>query len=320
LKGEKTMMNVYACGGAGVNIAKKIKNGLANVFYIDTSTSNLKDITDRSKVYRVSGMDGAGKDFKVTYENFRDKGYEVLSEFTPSDQLNILLSSTCGGSGGMLSAILATELIRQKKPFVIIGVESFTSSKEMQNTLNLLKTYKGISAKNKANVCVLLENNEDTEKDVRSNREKADKAALTGINIFALLTDRTRTEEFDNADLNNFINFDRVTDNEPSATTLIVCNNEKSAQGSNTHIAAMLHITSSRDRDIVGDPPDYLCTCIVTDPEMNDLDYRIDNVVGGIDDRIRYYEKRIAQHNEKKNFKTMKGVEVSDANEDGFVF
>jgi hypothetical protein len=78
LKGEKTMMNVYACGGAGVNIAKKIKNGLSNIYHIDTSTSNLKDITDRSKVYRVSGMDGADKDFKVTYENFRDKGSEVF--------------------------------------------------------------------------------------------------------------------------------------------------------------------------------------------------------------------------------------------------
>jgi len=311
-------MNIYACGGAGINIAKKIKNGLANIYYIDTSTSNLKDITDRSKVYRVSGMDGAGKNFKLTYENFKDKGYEVLSEFTPSDKLNILLSSTCGGSGGMLSAILATELIRQKKPFVIIGVESFTSIKEMQNTLNLLKTYKGISAKHKANVCVLLESNEDIEHGIISNREKADKLAITAINVFALLTDRTRTEEFDNEDLNNFINFDKVTNNEPAATTLVICNNEKTLQTSNTYVAAMIHITSKRDRSVVGDLPDYLCTCIVTDPEVGDVDYRIDNVVGGIDERIRYYEKRIAQINEKKNFKTMKEVEI-DANEDGFV-
>jgi hypothetical protein len=72
------MLNIYACGGAGINIAKKIKNGIANIYYIDNSTSNLKDITDRSKVYRVSGMDGAGKDFKITYENFKDKGYEVF--------------------------------------------------------------------------------------------------------------------------------------------------------------------------------------------------------------------------------------------------
>jgi hypothetical protein len=71
------MMNVYLCGGCGINVGKRIQNGVANTVFVDSSQSNLKGI-DPSKVFLIEGSDGAGKKRSTTYNNFQDVTKDVL--------------------------------------------------------------------------------------------------------------------------------------------------------------------------------------------------------------------------------------------------
>lgn len=90
------MLNIYACGGTGINIARQIKDLDVNIFYIDGSDSNLKGVSE-DQVFLIPDQDGAGKDRTVTYNNFKNIVEDVLIRFKPSETLNVVISSLSGG-------------------------------------------------------------------------------------------------------------------------------------------------------------------------------------------------------------------------------
>lgn len=304
-------MTVYACGGCGVNIGRAIKDLNIDVCFIDGSDSNMKGI-DQEKTFMVPEMSGAGKKRGITHEHFLPVAEDVLIKFKPSTTLNVVISSTSGGSGSVLSPGIVKELISRNLPVIVVAVDSRSSVIELQNSVNTLKTFRGVSSVTKKAVSVFyIENN---------NRKEADQRAAQFINLLTVLTNKDKTEECDVTDLYNFINFDEVTDNRPSVSFLEVGQNEPVTPEKGVAVATTILLTTDRNASIHPVVPEYLSTCIVTDPDYNLDDIRIDNTLGRLTKVIDNLEAELKQHSDNKKVNKFADLDVDDdIDESGFV-
>lgn len=303
-------INIYACGGNGVNIGKLIKDMDVNIVYVDTSLSNLKSVNSPN-IFLVETMDGAGKNRAIAYDGFKDVSEDVLLKFKPSEQLNIVISSLSGGSGSVLAPLVTKELLSRGHSVIVIGVESRHSVIELKNTVKTLKSFKSISDNAKKPVSLYyVENN---------NRTDADRQAIHFINLLSLLTDKKVTEEFDNSDLKSFLYFDKVTDNDPTTAILEVGHNDKSLVDKGTSIVGTILVTKDKASAIQGTTPEYLATCVVSDSGYTNEDIRLNSVLGKLSLIIDTLEKDIQQHQDDKKVNKIKDVEVTDSNCDGMV-
>lgn len=209
---KKGIVTLFACGGAGVNIAKNNLEpvreanelGMAAIqpVYIDTSHSNGKGLPEEY-TYIFEGMDGSGKVRAENYEEISKYTREILRKFPPSD-LAIVLSSASGGSGSVIGPSLVSELHSNDIPVIVIAIGSTDSAQEIKNTLNTLKSYEGVAQKReKPVVMAYFENSRD-------NSRKVVDQGVTEI-ITALMTVFSReNSELDSKDLENFLNFTKA--------------------------------------------------------------------------------------------------------------
>ena len=112
---ERGQIRVYACGGAGSNIAANLEKysvdatdtgehtaANLNITYIDTSRSNLarnRNNVKDEQCYLIEGLDGSGKIRSENYDVIVQHSKNIIQEHKPLD-LNIVISS---GSGGKLN-------------------------------------------------------------------------------------------------------------------------------------------------------------------------------------------------------------------------
>lgn len=301
-------ISIYACGGAGLNVTKAVKDIDAEINFIDTSVSNLKSVNSPN-IFLVEGMDGAGKDRSVTYENFKDISGDVLLKYKPSEQLNIVISSLSGGSGAVLSGMLTTRLLEQGKSVIVIGINSKHSVIELNNTMKSLKTFRAISSNTGKPVSMYYIEN--------SSRTDADRQALHFINLLSLLTDKKVTEEFDNSDLKSFLYFDKVTSNDPTLSVLEVSPNDASMAQKGTSVVGTILITKNKASSIQGTTPEYLSTCIVSDPDYTNDDIRLNSVLGKFSIILEDLEKDAQALADAKRINKIKDVEVQAGNSHG---
>lgn len=304
------MLRIYCAGGTGTNIGKSIKDLDVDVCYIDTSDSNLKSV-DMDHVFLVPEISGAGKDRSLTYEKFKDIVEEVLIQFKPSDVLNIVVSSLSGGSGSIIAPLITKELISNGQNVIVIGIDSRQSLIELNNSVKTLKTYKSFS--DVTGKCVSLFYVEN------HNRKEADQRAIQFINLLTLLIDKQNTDEFDVTDLRNFINFNKVTDNQPSVSILEVTQNEPVTPEKNTAVVSTILMSSDRNATIFPVTPEYLATCIVTDKSYNGPDVRMDNVLGKLTIIVDALDQEIKQCQDNKKLSKHKELAVQGSTSDGVV-
>ena len=302
-------ITVYCAGGAGTNIGKKLKSNV-DTYFIDTSTSNLKGI-DSERVMLIDGMDGAGKLRSTTYEHFKDIADDVLIRFKPSNHLNIVISSLSGGSGSVLSPLITKKLIEDGKNVVVFAIDSKNSVIEINNTIKSLKTFKSISNTIKKAITVLYFEN--------SNRQEVDNKCAWTAELFTLLVDKTRTEEFDISDLHNFLNYDKVTDTKANVSFAHVRTSAEAVAEKNTSIVSTILLTKDRNTTIADLIPEYLATCVVTDKDYNIGDIRIDNVIGQLAITVDDLEVQVKQLADNKKINKVRSIEVESQNEDGMV-
>lgn len=304
------MLKVYACGGAASNVLKQLKDLDVDVSYIDTSISNLKGVNP-NQTYVLENFDGAGKLRATTYEGFKSVTEDVLIQFKPSDNLNVVVSSLSGGSGAIINSFITRELISRGHSTIVIGIGSKSSMIELDNTVKSLKTLKSISGTTSKSVTLLYVD--------KPTRREADEHVIRFLNLLSLLVNKEHTAEFDRADMHNFINFDRVTDNKPSVGIIELNMNETLVPEKNTNIATTILVTTDSNSTISSATPEYLSTCIVTDPHYKNEDIRIDNVLGKLSIVIDSLEEQIQTFRENKKINKFKEIEVTDANDDGIV-
>lgn len=302
------LLNIYACGGAGINIIKNLNKISAKKVFVDTSLSNLKNV-DKNSVYIVEDMDGAGKHRATTYEIFKDYVNDIIIKFKPSENLNIVISSLSGGSGSIIAPFVARELLKQNKNVIVIGVETRNSIIEMENSVKTLKTYKSISSQLNKSIAIYHINEE--------SRTEADRQALMFINLLSILVDKNATEEFDISDLSNFINFDKVTPNEPNVGIIYVGPNVNVVPRKNIHLVSTIFLTNSIEEKLEPVIPEYLATCIVNQEGFKDS-LRVDNFLGLLTEQIEDIELAIKNFQENKSLNRIKDIQVT-GNNDGIV-
>lgn len=304
------MISIFACGGAGVNVAKKYKDGSCNKFFIDTSQSNLKGL-DSNNVMVVEDMDGAGKLRHSTYDKFKELVDDVLIRFKPSDELNIVISSLSGGSGSVIAPLIVKKLLEENKNVVVFGIDSKNSVIEINNTVKTLMTYKSISDKINKNVSILYFEN--------ANRYEVDQQCMWSIDLFGLLIDKKRTEEFDIGDLHNFLNFDKVTDNHHNVSFIEVEVNDVITPIKDTAVISSILMTKDKNANIQPVIPEYLAVCVVSDKEFVNEDIRINNIIGSLGIKIESLEKTIKDFTDNKKINKVKSFEITGGTEDGMV-
>lgn len=305
-------VNVYACGGAGTNIAKQIKNLDINTFYIDTSLSNLRGVSEQH-TFVMDDIDGAGKDRSKTYNHIKANRIEdkILIKFKPSNSMNVVLHSLSGGSGSIIAPFIAKKLLENNKNVIVVCVDSRTSVKEIDNSIKTLMTYKSISDQTKSTVPLFFIHNK--------NRKEADAQAIAFVHLVDILLDKTKTEEFDVTDFTNFLQFQVVSDNQPTVGVIEVSKNEEVIPSKGSHIASSIIVTKTKDFQVYPAIADHLSNCIVTDPSYDQEDMRIDHIVGAYVNIIKSLENQLQEINNQKRMSDISDIEVQANTSDGIV-
>lgn len=221
---SKGTLKLFACGGCGTNIAHRFEKsrdidamGFAtiDIVYIDTSRSNMRDTIDPKHVYHIEGKDGSGKLRTENADEIKKRCLDILQKFEPAD-INIVLSSTGGGSGSVIAPSLASELLAMGVPVIAFAVGGADTRKEIENTLNTIKSYEGVSAARKAPMVTFYMQNSST-----TPRSVVDKKFEETIFSLACLFSR-QNKELDSKDLFNWLHFDKVTSYKPSIASLTI--------------------------------------------------------------------------------------------------
>ena len=216
-------IKIYAAGGFGFNICNELaqfenkrNDGCAeiSICYVDTSRSNLIGKTFKEEnLYIFDGIDGSGKKRDQNYELLAESANDILHKHKPSD-INIVVHSASGGSGAILSPIIVSELLKRGHVVIPVIVGSNASRIEVENTIKTLKSYEIIAKKNQTPVVACYrENSKETP------RSKVDNEITTFLILLGVLFSG-QNRELDKADLNNFINYHRVTDFQPKLSYL----------------------------------------------------------------------------------------------------
>lgn len=224
-------VKVYACGGASINIMKSLyypsKNNIKDpgfakleIVFMDTSRSNIPKDVDDEDFYLVQGLgdekiDGSGKVRATNYKAVSLAIPEILHRFKPAE-LNIVIHSASGGSGGVLGASLVSELLNQDKAVIVVMIGSTTCEQEIRNTINTILSYQAISAKrDKSVVALYLENGNGV--------TMSENDALVRINTLLLTVIWSgENHGLDSKDLDNFLNYQRVSKYQPALTGLTI--------------------------------------------------------------------------------------------------
>lgn len=289
LKGK---VRVFACGGAGTNIAYqleatrgKLEAGFAQleITYIDTSRSNLIDKKiDDSHTFLLEGLDGSGGVRKTNYTTIAENIKKILIEH-PAQDLNIILSSGGGGSGSVIAPTLASELISKDIPTIIFLVGSSDTRKDIENTINTMKSYDGIrNARNAPVVVYYEENSKETPKPV------VDKNIYSAIISLLVLYSR-ENKALDSQDLKNWLRFDNgVTSFEAQVAGMKIVSSaaDLTAYGNVISVATLNVEGKEEALDVT---PDYQCDGFVS----QEIDER---VVSSLPRHFVTIEGYIAQH------------------------
>lgn len=209
----KAKITLYACGGAGLNIASHFENfrgssetGLATIepVYIDTSKSNITNKIPEDFTYHVEGLDGSGKVRAENHSQISECVLDILHKHQPTD-INIVLSSASGGSGSVIAPSLVSELLHRDVPTIVIIVGSTDSRIELVNTIRTLKSYEAIAQLRKSPVSAMYYENSPV-----SARKSVDTDIHTAITLLSTLFSG-ENRELDSSDLKNWLKYNKVT-------------------------------------------------------------------------------------------------------------
>lgn len=225
-------VRVYACGGSATNILgdmyQEFKKGdsqpgfaKVGVAFVDTSHSNMPRGAEEDFFFvepivepGQRKREGSGKDRGRNIQAAVQAAPRILQKHKPGD-LNIIIHSTSGGSGSAIGPVLLDELYKtDDHDVVVIVVGSTTSKREMYNTIRTLQGYQNAVKTHERSVhLIYFENSKET------NMSFNDTAAR--LRILQLLAFWSgENHGLDDADLDNFLNFSKVSEYPPALTAL----------------------------------------------------------------------------------------------------
>lgn len=202
---------IYACGGAGNNIVNRFlgindEKLTETIVHVDTSDSDISNKVNKDKVFIFPVVvPGSGGVRSTNIETIKDHVDNLIKTHKPGD-LNIVISSTSGGSGSVISPVLVDKLKAMEKNVILLLVSSSGSVLETSNTFKTLESFYNIASKRKSSIVTFIRNNKFT-KDI-----DVDDSMLDAIySLYYLWTKEYKS--LDTNDLNSWLSYsDKVLD------------------------------------------------------------------------------------------------------------
>ena len=225
---KKVQMNIFGCGGTGINIARKMELPevlgfpIAKKVYFDTSDRNVT-AADMKDTFLIEGMNGAGKDQEVAHKGASDQIDDLLRDFKPG-VMNVVIFGAAGGSGGVLGTLLFEEMARREIPCIALVIGNTTSKAEAINTKNTLRTLRGIGSKGASMTMMYFENGTSADSkgnNYYGNREQVDGFVMEAVHKIALLTGEQNIE-LDRSDIHNWLYYTKSTKVPTQLTDLVI--------------------------------------------------------------------------------------------------
>ncbi len=215
---------VYAVGGLGINLGpifdrNRQANGFdhVDVVYVDTSDANMNDARlsgiGEDKIFRFPNLKGGGKDRRVLHPKIVPHIPDILRKFPPKT-FNVVLHSSGGASGSTVGPELVREMLLRGLNVVVVQVGASSDLTLLRNTIGTLLSYSDISRK--TNRSVISWYSEITQKTPQSN---VDERALSALFLLSVLLSN-RNDRVDATDLNNLLNYERVTSFTPEFSSI----------------------------------------------------------------------------------------------------
>lgn len=207
---KQNTVTIYGCGGTGCGINSLFEEmsrgtpapGYANLklCYIDSSDSDIGKNVDRSNVFLIEGVDGAG--------GYRGEHNDIISECIPSilhkhkpTEHNIVISSGSGGTGPVAAYHLIKALVAAGKSVIVFAVGTVETILEINNTIKHLFTLENIvKSSNKPLTLCYWQNDEVT------NMSAVNQGIESQIKSLLVLMSRQHVG-LDNKDLENWLHY-----------------------------------------------------------------------------------------------------------------
>lgn len=280
----KGLVAIYACGGCGINIGSELEStggeiGFADrrITAIDTSATNLPRNFSKEKVYLIDGLDGSGFVRSENVDEIRKHTKPILQKHQPAD-LNIVVSSGGGGSGSVIAPLVTKELAAQGKNVIVVMIGCTGTAIEITNTIKTMQTYEQISRQsNKPIIMIYLQNAPGQSAETQS--QIIDRQAINSIYYLSLLFSK-QNRELDTADLNNWLDYSKVTQYDPRLAALTIIDgvdklNEFEDQNDLSDIVSIATVAKKDQSHGIGTSSSFT-------PEYQCVGYLSDEVSGGV--------------------------------------
>ncbi len=325
-------MRIYACGGAGINIAKTFENhrgieeagfSLLNIAYIDASSSNINSIkTDKENIYLLEDTfgnvkEGGGKKRRLNYDDISARASELILNYKP-EKINIVMHSFHGGSGSVIGPVIVSNLLDKGEAVIVIGIGGTDSNIEISNTVDTISSYAAISKLRKKPVpCIYYENSKSTP------RGMVDSKIIANIVMLSVFFSNGN-HEMDYTDMYNFLNYNEVTDHTPKLSYMEFYTKDIEL-AKDTNIISVATLSDASTPTHPGHSVDYQCVGFISNEVKEKLKVEmpihlciIDGVFSDIVHRLKSIKTEIEQ---KRNAIVKKNMDVdlSNTTDDGLV-
>lgn len=230
---QQGKIKLYVCGGTGINIGSALEGyrnhkekGMADIdaVFLDTSRANLKPHLPEDKIYILKRDDGSEGTIKETDGSGKDRAKnadlamkhikDIMQKHRPG-YVNVTLSSASGGTGAVIAAVVANELVAQGEMTISITVGVTDSGTDIDNTILTLNSFEGIVKSNGKTLPVAyFENTKATPPSVVDSE-------ITELLVAIAVLFSRQNEGLDTQDMIHFLNVDKKTPHKPQVAGLV---------------------------------------------------------------------------------------------------
>ena len=326
-------MKIFACGGAGINVASRFEEmskqksavrAEMSISYFDTSEANIdyNKNANKENFYLIESEDtkkGSGKKRDDKYDLIREHTNNIMLN-NPPETFNVVLHSASGGSGSVIGPVIVSELLKKDVVVVVLMIGSSDSNIEMNNTIKTFASYQKITTLRKRPVVTGYFENSKTEP-----RSSVDDKVENFIKLLSIVLS-DKNQEMDTMDVYNFFNYDRVTDHAPDLVGLDILSGENITVNKNYLPISCLTVARRDQATSVNFNVDYK-----TDGFINEASSKmelIEDVLpihavimeGAIHGVVNTLEQAIANHSKEKSAKIVKKFTTDyEGEDDGLV-
>lgn len=215
---SKSELNIIVCGGAGINIAKQLKNSkysekVAKATYVALDASGNNRLPEELGIplerVPLSGdqkqlAQGSGKVKATNYAEAQPFVTRVMERYTPGI-FNVVICSGAGGSGSMLATLVIRWLKQNGHSAVLAIITDHTSQVEMENSIKTMQSMAIQTGPTQLNAPInYMEFRNTPEK----TRGEVDKELINKVSLYSLFATRDN-EEQDVQDLLNILDYSK---------------------------------------------------------------------------------------------------------------